>query len=77
MSATNAKEQKTTLDSLTKYFGQEKVLELPDLYEKNYFTEDDMDRCASLGMSAVLIPFSYMNLLRLDEDEKCLGNQRL
>ena len=31
-------------------------------YEDNYWTTQDFDNCAAMGMSVIRLPFTYMNL---------------
>jgi GH18 family chitinase/aryl-phospho-beta-D-glucosidase BglC (GH1 family) len=64
MSSTDAKDQKTIIETLTNRFGQDKALELLDYYESNYFTEDDLEKCKNMGMSVIRVPFTYMNLYK-------------
>lgn len=63
----NMRDHKTMLDTLKERFGAEVRDELIAVYEDNYWTETDFDNCASMGMSVIRLPFSYMNLVILDE----------
>lgn len=68
MSATNSRDQKTTLENLTRRFGQDKALELLEYYESNYLKESDFDNLKNLGASLLRVPFTYMNFYRKNGD---------
>ncbi len=70
MNATNMRDQKTLMANLESRFGTEKMYELLDLYESNYWTQADFDNCKNMGMSAIRLPFTYMNLYRYDASKK-------
>ena len=48
---------------LTERFGVEQMEALVDIYQDNYFTEEDFDYCKSLGMNCLRLPFWYRNLV--------------
>ncbi|WP_310603025.1 cellulase family glycosylhydrolase [Anaerosporobacter sp.] len=62
MNPTNAKDQKTMMNTFKTRFGTTVRDELINVYESNYWTTQDFDNCAALGMSAIRLPFTYMNL---------------
>ena len=62
MNPTNASDQKTMMTTLTNRFGASKRDELVSTYENNYWTTQDFDNCAEMGMSVIRLPFTYMNL---------------
>jgi len=69
MCATNTRDQKTIMSNLKNRFGESKMYSLLDYYEDNYWTESDFDNCKSMGMSAIRVPFTYMNLYRYDSSK--------
>ena len=62
MNPTNASDQKTMMNTLANRFGASKRDELVSTYENNYWTTQDFDNCAEMGMSVIRLPFTYMNL---------------
>ena len=62
--ATNSPDDLAQLNTLTNRFGVNTAYNLMDVYEKNYWTTDDFDNCKNLGMSAIRLPFTYMNLYK-------------
>ena len=62
MNPTNASDQKTMMTTLANRFGASKRDELISTYENNYWTTQDFDNCAEMGMSVIRLPFTYMNL---------------
>ena len=49
-------------DTMSNRFGASKRDELVSTYENNYWTTQDFDNCAEMGMSVIRLPFTYMNL---------------
>lgn len=47
---------------LTERFGEKKMLQLIELYQDSYWTEQDFDNCAKMGMNVVRLPFWYRNI---------------
>lgn len=62
MNPTNAPDQKTMMDTFKNRFGATVRDELIKIYEDNYWTTQDFDNCANMGMSVIRLPFTYMNL---------------
>lgn len=62
MNPTNASDQKTMMNTLESRFGTAVRDELLAIYEDNYWTTQDFDNCAAMGMSVIRLPFTYMNL---------------
>ena len=62
MNPTNASDQKTMMTTLANRFGTSKRDELVSTYENNYWTTQDFDNCAEMGMGVIRLPFTYMNL---------------
>ena len=62
MNPTNASDQRTMIDTLANRFGKSTRDELVATYEDNYWTAQDFDNCAEMGMSVIRLPFTYMNL---------------
>ena len=50
------------MTTLANRFGASKRDELVSTYENNYWTTQDFDNCAEMGMSVIRLPFTYMNL---------------
>ena len=61
MSSTDAKDQKTILSVLEERFGKNGKNSLIQHYENSYLSTEDFDKFKELGMSAVRVPFTYMN----------------
>lgn len=49
-------------DAFTARFGADGAAALWAEYRRNYWTDDDFARCAEMGMTALRLPFSYMNV---------------
>ena len=62
MNPTNASDQRTMMDILANRFGSSTRDDLVATYENNYWTTQDFDNCAEMGMSVIRLPFTYMNL---------------
>ncbi len=69
MCSTNVRDQKTLMSNMESRFGTDTMYELLDHYENNYWTESDFDNCKEMGMSAIRVPFTYMNLYRYDSSK--------
>ena len=52
----------TTSQVFIERFGKEKAKELWKTYQENYWTEEDFQTCAEMGMTAIRLPFTYMNV---------------
>jgi len=61
MCPTNAPDQQTIRDTLTDRFGAEEAQSLLDVYRGAYWTIQDFDNCAAMGMTAIRLPFTYMD----------------
>ncbi|MEY8391985.1 leucine-rich repeat protein [Lachnospiraceae bacterium 45-W7] len=48
---------------LTQRFGEEHMREIINTYQKGFWTEEDFDNIAALGMNCIRLPFWYMNLV--------------
>jgi aryl-phospho-beta-D-glucosidase BglC (GH1 family) len=59
----NANAETDIFRILTERFGKDVMIELVDLYQANYFTEEDLDNCAAMGMNCLRLPFWYRNLV--------------
>ncbi|SMO40278.1 Cellulase (glycosyl hydrolase family 5) [Saccharicrinis carchari] len=78
MCATNAPDQKTMMNTFESRFGKSARNNLISIYENNYWTSQDFDNCANMGMTAIRLPFTYMNLMKDDwSDIKTGGWDRL
>ena len=69
MCSTSTRDQKTIMSNLKSRFGESEMYNLLDYYEDNYWTESDFDNCKEMGMSAIRVPFTYMNLYRYDSSK--------
>ncbi len=47
---------------LTERFGEKKMLKLVELYQDSYWTEQDFENCAQMGMNVIRLPFWYRNI---------------
>lgn len=56
------------IETLTNRFGKEKAEELINIYEDNFWTEQDFDNCKAMGMNVLRLPFWYRTFL--DENGK-------
>lgn len=59
----NVSDQMDIINTLTSRFGAEAAAALIDVYEDNYWTEQDFDNCAALGMNCIRLPLWYRNLV--------------
>ena len=50
-------------ENLTERFGEEEMEKLIATYQDNYWTEEDFDYCAEVGMNCIRLPFWYRNLV--------------
>ena len=62
MCPTRAPDMRTIRDTLEERFGAEKRDELLDVYRDAYWTEQDFDNCAALGMTCIRLPFIYWDV---------------
>lgn len=63
MNLTNAPSQMESFQVLDERFGRETREYLFDVYEDNYFSEQDFDNIKALGMNVVRLPFAWWNIL--------------
>ena len=77
MNPSNARDQKTIMNTFSQRFGNTVRDQLLAVYEDNYWTEQDFDNCAALGMSVIRVPFTYMNLCDDDGNLKADAFKRL
>lgn len=63
MSPTNARDQKTALDTLTARFGEKTAWELMNLFQDHYWKESDFDKIKDEGMNVIRLPFSHFEML--------------
>jgi endoglucanase len=59
--------QKKMIETLTDRFGSVTCEELIDLWENTWITETDIDNIRNLGFNCVRVPFTFMNLIALDD----------
>ena len=62
MCPTKAPDTKTIRDTLEERFGAEKRDALMDVYRDAYWTAQDFDNCAALGMTCIRLPFAYWDV---------------
>lgn len=55
-------DQLRMIQTLTDRFGYEKAMALVDVYESNWWTEEDFDNVKALGFNLIRLPFAYFNL---------------
>lgn len=55
--------EKDIYETLTTRFGEQKMRNLIDVYQDNYWTEADFDNCKNLGINCIRLPFWYMNFV--------------
>ncbi|MBS4197118.1 chitobiase/beta-hexosaminidase C-terminal domain-containing protein [Lederbergia citri] len=77
MSPTNSPDQKTTIKTLTERFGEKTAWELINLYQDNYWNEDDFDNIKQAGMNVVRLPFSYFEMLNAEGSLKSTAFDRM
>ncbi len=77
MNPTNAGDQKTMMETFKNRFGESVRDELIAVYEDNYWTTQDFDNCAAMGMSVIRLPFTYMNLVDDNRNLKADAFKRL
>jgi endoglucanase len=59
--------QKQMIKTLTNRFGASICEELIDLWEEKWITESDLDNIKNLGFNCIRVPFTFMNLVKLDD----------
>ena len=50
-------------NKLTQRFGESRMRELVNTYQDNYWTTQDFDNCAAMGINCIRLPFWYLNLV--------------
>ena len=75
MCPTQAPDQRTLRDTLERRFGPQKRDELLNAYRDAYWTEDDFDICAAMGMTCLRLPFLYWDIA--DEEGNIVSFDRL
>ena len=70
MSSTNSRDQKTTNTNLETRFGRDYKNELIEHYESSFLTSNDIANFKELGMTALRVPFTYMNLYEKNEQDQ-------
>lgn len=66
MTLTSSPCQIETINVLTERFGRDKAYELLSIYEDNFWTIEDFDKCAEMGMNCIRLPITYMNVWDTD-----------
>lgn len=56
------RDHKTTTKAFIERFGEKKAQELWSEYQKNWWSEQDFQNCADMGMNVIRLPFTYMNV---------------
>ncbi|MDR1733618.1 MAG: glycoside hydrolase family 5 protein [Oscillospiraceae bacterium] len=77
MCPADAPDQQTLRNTLKVRFGEAVRDELVALYEDTYWTEQDFDNCAAMGMTAIRLPFNIFNLCGDSEDPETADFTRL
>lgn len=77
MSPTIFTDQLSMRNTLIDRFGEETAYQLFDTYEDNFFTEADLDNIKAIGMNAIRLPFTYLNLLDTDMNMRSDAFKRL
>lgn len=77
MNPTNAKDQKTMMDTFKNRFGAAGRDELIKVYEDNYWTTKDFDNVQNMGANVLRLPFTYMNLVDYNGNLKADAWNRL
>ena len=62
MTAVNYKDYKTASEILTNRFGQDVTQDLWAYYRSYMWSDKDFNNCADMGMTALRLPFTYMNV---------------
>lgn len=50
-------------DYLIEQYGNQRAMELIDIYQDNYFSEADFDNLVEIGVNVVRLPFWYLNIV--------------
>lgn len=61
--STNVKAEIDVYEYLSETYGEERMMELINIYQDNYFTEEDFDKLAALGINLIRLPFWYRNIV--------------
>ncbi len=62
MTVIGYKDYKTASDILTARFGKETMRDLWAYYQSYFWSDRDFANCADMGMTAIRLPFTYMNV---------------
>lgn len=77
MTPVNSPDQKTTIDTLTDRFGEEKAADLINVYQDHYWQASDFDYVKEEGMNVLRLPFTYFEMLNDDGSLKSTAFDRL
>lgn len=55
-------DHKTTTKVFIERFGGQKAQELWNIYQTNWWKDEDFQNCADMGMNVIRLPFTYMNV---------------
>lgn len=55
-------DHKTTTKVFLERFGWQETETLWNIYQDNWWTDDDFKNCADMGMNVIRLPFTYMNV---------------
>ena len=66
MCLTDAADQLSSINTLTKRFDREDAFDLFDVYQENYWQKEDFENLKALGVNCLRVPISYMDLFDCD-----------
>ncbi|MCR5491697.1 MAG: hypothetical protein K6F32_06185, partial [Bacilli bacterium] len=68
MCLTDSPDMLYTVNALTEKYDRDSAFELLDIYQENFFQDEDFDNVASLGLNCLRLPMSYLDVFDLDFD---------
>lgn len=74
---TTSPDQKTTLETFTERFGEDKAWELINTYQDNWITEEDIKVLKDEGVNCLRLPVTYFEMANLDGTLKETAFERL
>ena len=66
MALTDSPDMLYTVNALTKRFDRDAAFELLDIYQENYWTDEDFSAVEEIGLNCLRLPISYMDVFDLD-----------
>lgn len=66
MSLTDSPDLLNTVNVLTSLYGKETCFDLLDIYQENYWTEEDFKNCKDIGFNTLRLPITFIDVFDTD-----------